>query len=236
MKRVLSYIDARGLGVLLLMLLVADAAFIGLHIAVSVTGSKAYLFKVYEEGGYPELYQYVKWLWLITALTYYVVKERKALFLPWVLVFGYFLIDDSLSAHEAFGRYVEANHSFAAPFGLAAFDVAELFFSAAVGAVLLLALAWAYLRGTWAFKKTSRDLLVLVAALAMFGVAVDILAGMAGSGGLKTVFMSIEDSGEMLVASVMVWYVVTLVVGAPPAAAGAEADPSAEAPLLVEAG
>lgn len=236
MRKTLETIEARGLVVLLLMLLVADAAFIVLHLGVTVTGSKAYLFRVYEEGGFPEMYQYIKWLWIVTALVYYVAKERDLLYVHWILLFAYFLVDDALSAHEAFGRFVEANYAFSPPFNLEPHDVAELLFSAFTGGLLLLGLGWAHVNGSRQYKARSRDLLVLVAALALFGIAVDLVASMAGAEGKSVAFMTIEDSGEMLVASLMVWYVVTLVAGSARPRVPSGADPGTPADRLVEVG
>ena len=85
-------------------------------------------------------------------------------------------------------------------------------FSAAI--VLFSALGLTYWRSTSYFRKISLDVVLLLVGLAFFGVAMDMLHVMfysiEGIGDWAKILGEgagwVEDGGEMLVMSLMVWY------------------------------
>jgi len=100
--------------------------------------------------------------------------------------------------------------SFIPPMGLRLQDIGELTTTAVACAILLPLFAWAYVHGSHIFKKMSHDLLILLLALAFFGIAADLaLTALHPYLNWKGVlfFRVFEDGGEMLVASLMLWYV-----------------------------
>jgi hypothetical protein len=123
-------------------------------------------------------------------------------------VFTYILLDDAFSVHELVGHTVAQAMPFATLLGMRRQDLGEATVSAGAAAVLLCAVAWAYARSSGSFREASRDVLVLLAFFALFAVGFDILHGVAPRGStLHFALGVLEDGGEMLVASVITWYV-----------------------------
>ena len=193
---------------LLILLLSADIGFIALHVVDAVTHiSGDPLLALDRDKGYPEVFQYLKWLWAFIVLVWVAVWRRSFRYVAWALVFAYFLVDDVLSLHEVFGSAVARRLTFAAPFGLRLQDMGELAVSVSAGLVLLLGVLVAYRRSSDAFKAMCQDLLVLVLLLAFFGVFCDMVHQMAPQGStLKFSLGVVEDGGEMVAASFIVWY------------------------------
>jgi len=198
----------------LVLLLCADLAFIALH---SIETLSPYidsaLYSLETEGGYPEIYQCLKWFWIIMLLAFVVVSRRSWSYASWGAVFTYFLVDDGLSIHERVGHFIAGKLSFNPPLGLRLQDIGELAVSAAAGMILLSLVIWVYRRGTQVFKKVSRDMLMMLLAFAVFSVFFD-MAHIAIKWGWKMTFFLgvIEDGGEMLVASLILWYTFLLSV------------------------
>jgi len=198
----------------LILLLCADLAFIALHSINTLTPFlNNSLYSLERERSYPEMYQYLKWLWIIILLVYVSILRRSFSYIAWGLVFTYFLCDDALSIHERVGRHVAGSLTLTPPLGLRLQDLGELAVSAAAGMILLSLVIWACLHGSQAFKKMSQDMMLLVLALVFFGVVVD-MAHISIELGRKVNFILgvIEDGGEMLVASLILWYVFLLSV------------------------
>jgi hypothetical protein len=193
----------------LALLLCADFMFIALH---SISDLTPYLnnefFYLGNDAGYPEFYQYIKWLWIIILLIHISKIRGSFRYVTWALVFTYFLFDDALRLHEIVGDFIERNLDLSPPFGLRLQDIGELVVSASVGMILLSFVTLAYLNGEEAFKKMSQDMLLLILALVFFGVGVD-MAHVAIKLGWKVRFVLgvIEDGGEMVIASLILWYV-----------------------------
>jgi hypothetical protein len=165
-----------------------------------------------QDQGYPEVYQYIKWLWIILLLIFASIKRRSLHFSAWIFVFIYLLLDDSLEIHESVGTLMAGSLSFIPPFGLRLQDIGELAVAGTAGLVLFLFISWAYRHGPPTFKKMSIDMLLLIFTLAFFGVVVDtlhVIAYMSDQIGWKVsaVLAVIEDGGEMIVASLILFYV-----------------------------
>lgn len=196
----------------LVLLLSADVAYIVIHFVSFYTPYLNFeINSLYYDWTLPEVYQYIKWLWIIILLIYVSKKRRLFGYTAWALVFTYFLLDDALQIHERVGAHFTRNFDFIAPFGLRVADIGELAISATVGMGLFLLIALAYMKGEQAFKKVSQDMLLLIFALVFFGVGADMVLLAMNMGGLKGHILGvIEDAGEMWVASLILWYVFVL--------------------------
>jgi hypothetical protein len=197
-----------------MLLICADLVFIALH---SINGLTSILdnrlFSFERDGSYPEVYQYIKWFWLIVLMLHISISRRSYAYLAWGLVFAYFLVDDALMIHERVGRIIAGNLAIRAPFGLRLQDLGEVAVSATAGVILLAVVGWAYWHGSQAFKKVSQDLLPLILALVFFGVGMDLVHVAIRLGWtVNFVLGVIEDGGQTLVASLIVWYVFLLAV------------------------
>ena len=198
--------------VLLLLALVIsiDLAFIALHSINEFSPLlNNRLYSLEKDLGFAEMYQYVKWFWIILLLTYTSITRRSFCFIAWVLVFSYFLLDDALSLHETVGLLISRNLGITPILGLRPEDYGELAVSAAVGLLLLSFVTWAYVKGGQAFRKMSRDLLLLILILAFFGVVVDMVHVVSYQSDLDmtSFFLAVlEDGGEMIVGSLIFCY------------------------------
>lgn len=199
---------------LLIMLLSADLAFITYHwVNILTPGFKDSLYTINTDRSYPEMYQYIKWFLIISLLAYISVKRQSFHYNVWGLLFIYFLFDDALQIHEIVGEYIAGNLNLTPPFGLRRQDIGELAVTFTAGVVILPLITLVYFHGSKIFKTMSRKMLLLLLALVFFGVVVDMADISIRSGvTVKNVLIVIEDGGEMLTASLIVWYVFLLSV------------------------
>ncbi len=190
-----------------MLLLCAGIILLGLHTILITTPYLNELYHLNNESGYPEVYQYLKWLW-ITILLIYVSKQRKSFsYFAWVLVFVYFLLTDAMEIHNIVGAYI------AGTFDSMHVSIGELIVSVTAGIALLSALTWAYVKGARTFRKMSHDMMLLIFVLVFFGIGVDTGQYLVDMGWkMKLVTGVIEEGGEMLVASLILWYVFLLSV------------------------
>ncbi len=195
----------------LLLLLAVDLAFVFLHFLLLEGVIDNTLFSLERDRGYPEFYQYIKTLSIAILLLSVLTKTKVIGYGVWSLLFVYLLLDDALSMHESYGRYVATTMALAPAIGLRAQDFGELAVSVIAAALFLSPLAWLYMRESHAFKEVSKHLLLLLVGLAFFGIFVDMLH-VAIKMGWKVRFLLgvVEDGGEMVMISIMAWYVFLL--------------------------
>ena len=201
--------DQRSALILLLLLVCGDLIFITMHFLHTFTPFlKSYLFNIERDKGYAEFYQYFKFILIIFLLLYISLRNKTIHYIAWVLVFTYFFFDDSFRIHEKFGRKIAKKLSFVPPFGLRLQDIGELTISLVAGMALVTFVVWAYKSGSQAFRKTSADITLLILILVFFGVGVDMLDIILVNLYPQFSFILglIEDGGEMLSLSVLVWY------------------------------
>jgi len=211
-RRCLEALNERSATVFLILLLCADLAFFGMHFIAAIIGDikwvlESNLFNIERDRGYPEIYQYIKFFWIIVLLFNLSLKNRSLHYIPWVLLFTYFLLDESIHIHERAGYLISALFNFTPPFGLRLRDYGELAISATAGILLFLPLVWAYRKGTQIFRKISLDIGLLVLGLVFFGVVVDMMHEAVHLGYAVYFIMGfVEESGEMLTVSLILWY------------------------------
>jgi len=199
----------------LLLLLVADCAFIFLHFLLLTPLSYTPLLSLERDHGYPEFYQYIKELWIVVLLLSILIKTRAVGYSVWALLFLYLLFDDALQFHETFGVSIATRLEFTPFLGLQAWDFGELAVSAMVAALLLTSLILFYVRSQSTFKQATRHLLLLLLALAFFGIFVDMLhSALKMEWEVNYLLGVVEEGGEMVVMSFIAWYVFSLNVRA----------------------
>lgn len=197
---------------LLYLLLATDVVFIILHILYLFTGiiSNSY-FSIEQDQGYAELFQYIKEYWIVLLLGLLAVQKRSLLYLAWSLLFFYLLLDDSLKIHERLGGIISNELGLSPAFNLRAKDFGELVVSAYVGFFFLIFIAIAYRFGDRMSRETSRYLIIMLFALALFGIVVDMIHIIVfQSPSLEPLLAVVEDAGEMLVMSVIAGFVFLL--------------------------
>lgn len=208
----LAKLDDGRASLLLLLLISTDYLFIILHIMNRIVPfDEPRLFRVDIDGSYAEVYQYIKYFWVIILLVYTLGTTRCRGYLAWIVIFFYFLTDDALELHEELGRLFSLAVEMNPPLALRVRDVGELVVFALFAILLMGLLAWAYRRGPMVFKKATKDLLILLGAFAFFVVFIDAVHAALDLGQtMNAIVALVEDGGEMLVASLMVWYVFRL--------------------------
>lgn len=193
----------------LYLFLVTDLAFIVIHLVyvhADILSNPS--FSLDQERGYSEIFQYIKEYWIALLLGALAVKHRSALYLGWSLLFFYLLLDDSLTIHEILGAIISEKLGLQAVFNLRALDFGELIVSACVGLFFLFFLAISYRFASRIPRETSKSLIIMFLVLAVFGIAVDMLHSMLRfSLFWEPLLAMLEDGGEMVVMSVIAWFV-----------------------------
>jgi hypothetical protein len=193
---------------LLLLLILTDLAFLILHLLYTYTdllpGNN---FSLALDGGYAEFFQYIKEFWIVILFLLLGVRQRQLAYLIFAGIFLYFLIDDSFTLHEIYGAFLADSLAFQPLFGLRAIDFGELIVSAVFGALLFAALGISYYLSDPGTRKISRTVIAMVLVLALFGVLIDMVDIMLRQLGGSEITGTIEEFGEMLVMSVITWYV-----------------------------
>jgi len=197
----------------LVLLVVGDVAFIALHVLKHKTGLGGELLLLDQDRGHSEFYQYMKLFWICILTTYASFTFASKRYVAWTLLFAYLLLDDALQIHERGGRLIAAHLPFEPRFGLSMRAYGELAVTTVAGAALVCPLVWAYRSGSPIFRRISQDIALLVSILVLVGVVVDTAHSAVKPGGsLDLVLTVIEDGGEMVSVSLILWYVFLLAI------------------------
>ena len=168
---------------------------------------------LYGSYAYLNAYQLVKLFWVIILFTYVVELTRCYGYVSWILVFTYFLFEKTFQIHQNIGSHFANSLSAYLPHNLSLqprlFELAVL---AIAGTFLFAIMAWAYLRSPYAFKKISNDMLLFIVAWGFFGVFTDLAAAFNPGPLVKFGSDIVEDGGEMVVVSLILWYVFLLTI------------------------
>jgi hypothetical protein len=198
----------------LIILLTLDLVFVVIHylnaLSPLLDNDK---FSIGIDNGYAEIFQYVKFASVIILMTLILKKTGKRSYLAWILIFLYMLIDDSIRIHDRFGSYIALNLDFNPPFGLRLLDIGELVVSAIAGLILIPVIVFTYIKGNILFKKNSENLIALLCLLVFFGIGMDMIHMMIIDKvpdnllrGVNSILGLLEDGGEMIAASLILWY------------------------------
>ena len=220
--------------VILAALFAFDFAFMGLHVLFklstradipSISGFTDLNLDIEREYGYGEWYQHVKELAIVVLFVGLFLLRRQSVELAWVAVSAYLLVDDTLMVHERLGRWSEATFQF--PEVWYAPHIGEVVPAALFGLLLYGLVCVTYFRSDAASRQLSHRLIILVTALGFLGVIVDQVTAPT-RGYLGGFCVLIEDGGEMLVLSLMLYIaLVALILNAERSRTGVDASPVA---------
>ncbi|MGH7412622.1 MAG: hypothetical protein ACREKJ_00275 [Candidatus Rokuibacteriota bacterium] len=193
---------------LLLLCISTDFAFIVLHALHTYSGYfNDPQFSITRERGFGETFQYLKEGWIALMLLVLAVRASDVLYAGWSLLFGYLLIDDVFQLHERLGKTVSDRSGFLPMFQLRAQDFGELAVTAFFASILFVVIGVAHHRSDHEARAFSRSMLVLLVALAVFGVVFDMVQVMFKNPTWDFAVGIIDDGGEMVVMSVIVRFV-----------------------------
>ncbi len=164
-------------------------------------------FHVDLDGGYPEIFQYLKYLIIVFIIIYIMFKKKATSYLSWFFVFVLLLLDDMLQFHEMFGKWISEKLNYSPMFGFGIQDLGELTYITVFGSIVLIFLFIEYRSGSKKYKKRCIDLGLLFALFLFFGIAIDMLNQFVSYNRYIDLFMTLlEDGGEMITLSFIVWY------------------------------
>jgi hypothetical protein len=193
---------------LIFLLIFTDLVFIILHILYINTNLLATsLYSLSRDRGYAEFFQYTKELWVAVLFLLLGIRHRSGLYLAFSFMFLYFLIDDSLEVHEQVGGLLASFWGLQPALGLRAVDFGELIVYGAFGLLFIGLIALMYLFSEPSIRRIARHLIGMTAVLAVFGVLIDMIGIMVDHPGIERTLVVVEEGGEMLVMSVITWFV-----------------------------
>lgn len=198
---------------ILAFLLAVDLGFIILHCLRATPFLDNPLFSLAADNGYPERFQYLKEFWISGCLMLLAIRNKQLGLAFWGLLFFYILLDDALQIHELAGNWIAQTLHYQPAMGLHPKDLGELSVSFICALVLAPPLLWFHKQGDPGYRLISIQLSILLLALVFFGIFIDMLhAILTATGKLADYAMElIEESGEMVVMSVIAQYVYWLV-------------------------
>jgi len=193
---------------LLVLLLCTDALLIVFHLLRwETTFFQGTRFAIWREGGIGELFQYLKEFWLGLVFLYVGVKRLNPMMIMWSLIFFYLLADDSLKWHETMGLIVANATGLPRIFGLEPQIQGQVVYAAGLGLIFLgVAAVLSYLRGRDAMIFSLR-MFALLGLFAVFAVVLDWMFHLTQGETVHHYMATVEEGGEMLVLSVIVWFV-----------------------------
>ena len=200
--------DHRDLRALVVGLLLVDALFIGLY---AVTRASRALgvdpgplgdvpLRITTDGGYPELFSYVKTLLVVVLAGRLAVSTRQPIHAALAAVYGMILLDDAFTLHEDGGEALVGAWGLRPVAGLRAQDLGELVVWALLGTAAAILLAWGIRRSHGVQLELGALHVLPLAALVLFGVGADALYGFAKDAftGAGLLLDCVDDGGEMV--------------------------------------
>ncbi len=191
----------------------ADLLFSALYVALPILDSNRSLCGTWGICAYMDVYNLIKLFGVVILFTYVLRLTKHSSYASWIFMFACFFVDDALLLHQTVGDHLAqaAEGSFLSGLSLPPryFELAVL---AIAGIFLLAIVAWAYVHSGREFRKTSNDMFLFLAALVFFGLVVDVATSLHLGHSVRAGMQVIEDVGEMLVDSLILWYVLRLAV------------------------
>jgi hypothetical protein len=195
---------------LLALLLCLDSCILLLHLGhVFFSFPSSAFFDIGRDWTLGELFQYFKELWLAFLLLWLCAKLDSRFYGAWSLFFLYLFLDDALMIREWLGNQIGSRLVFEPPFGLRTNDVGEMT-ALAIPATLLVFIAIQHIQSSKRARAFSWRLFSWLALLSLCGIVADFVHVLVmGHVALDVILELIEDGGEMIVMSFLVWKVVT---------------------------
>lgn len=191
----------------LVFLITIDLGFILIHLILALSNARVDLLNVSQDGGLPEIFQYVKFTIILFIIIYLIFQKKRKFFFCWFVLFLVMLLDDSLKLHEISGKFLVIYLDIQPFMGLDSVNYGELLYAFIAGIVILPLMVYCYIAGDRTYRKSFLDLVLLLSILLFFGIFIDALHSyfwyVYPLGGI---FGLIEDGGEMIALSLIAWY------------------------------
>jgi hypothetical protein len=200
-------------------LILADALFIAIHAGFAALVTAGLIERIPAklnisiDRQLPEIYMYLKWAACLILLSTTAYRFGIPMFGYVGTIFAMVLADDSLRIHERLGGVLAHTLDLHGSFGLRAKDYGELAVFAAMGIVSSGLFAMAYLRADRRYWPLANRFALVIAALALVGVAADAAHSMTSllpegpaRSSANHIGAVVEDGGEMILSSLAVAY------------------------------
>ncbi len=212
-------------GKLFFLLIAADITFILLHLVHKFTPLLPdTLFSLTRDGSYSEYFQYLKELGVVVLLLGLAARQRRLLFASYAGLFLYFFADDYFQIHEKVGESLVNYIQLPAVAGLRAQDFGELVVFGFFGFIFVLLIGLTHFLSDAQTRLFSRQMLVLVILLAVFGIVFDMLEIGSTDPVMGPILGIIDDGGEMVVMSLITVFVANAARQQPGLDTGSTAD------------
>lgn len=199
---------------LLILLVLAELVFFAVHFGYSSEGLlDDPRFRLDWDRDYAETFQYLKEFWIVLLLFYLALRDWAPLYLGFAGFFAYLGLDDLWRIHERLGGSIlGARLPDLSLFGrsFAGYDLGQTLYAVAIGLAVFALVMLAYRRAHWGVQRTARTLLLLLVALAYFGIFFDILNALVLGGALEAFFIFAEEGGEHLIMTLIFGYLFVL--------------------------
>ena len=203
--------------ILVLVLFGIDVFFIGFHALLSAlkffgsleAGSFAY-FKVTQEGGIPEFFNYFKLCLASVVLMLIYRRSRIPIYLILALIFTYALLDDAFTLHERLS--LDLAEALALPEMWRQSTYAQPLYFAIVATLSVPILLGGWINANSTHRRLSLALIASLCALAFFAVFVDFVHSLISdySRVADKALALVEDGGEMLVVTLSCWVALSI--------------------------
>ena len=193
---------------MIVLLLSLDLAFLALHLVNAFLLDFPQPFLHLEsDQSLSEYYQYLKFFSIACLLGLLAWRDKKINYFPLVLVFTYFLLDDSMQIHENAGIFF-ATYNLQPFYNPRPQYIGELIYAFFIGSILLIPSWVAYIKGNSFFKKFNNNIFLLILAFLFMAVGVDFAHMMfLDYPKLEFLIAIAEEFGELLVISIILYYV-----------------------------
>jgi len=184
------------------LLLTIDILFLILHylnVNTDLISNKNYILN--SDTGYPEMYQYIKEIWIIILLLILIIKLRLSMLFIWFLIFLYLFLDDFFYFHEKLGgillgkeliKHSITNYQNAYHYG-------QLIYGTIVGVLFTIIIIFFYYFSSNDIKKLSKYLIFSLFILYLFAVLIDFFKGLSH----WEVLNYLEEGGENILMSLI---------------------------------
>lgn len=198
--------------ILLCLLLATDLLFIFFHsLQLGIDYPHDKNFRLNWARGYPENFQYIKFLWAGCLLFWIFICRRR---LPYLLLSGvlaYLLLDDANEIHENIGERLAMAYPNAGFWGIHPQDITEFLTMITLGTFMLLLMALSWFLSRQSERRDVVPIVVLILCIGFFAVVVDFAHGIVGNNPmLDELFRIIEEGGEMISATLLTAWIFSI--------------------------
>ena len=203
--------------ILVLVLLGIDVFFIGVHVLLSAlkyfgfleAGSLKY-FKVTQEGGIPEIFNYFKLCLVSVVLMLIYLRSRIPIYLILALIFTYALLDDAFTLHERLS--LDLAEALVLPDMWEQSTYAQPLYFAIVATLLIPMLLGGWINANSTHRRLSLAMIASLCVLAFFAVFVDFVHSLVSdySRIADKALALVEDGGEMLAVTLSCWVALSI--------------------------